>query len=113
MSKYGKLIASVLYFVAVAVYGFLSDNTLSTEEWVLVVTAFFTAILTYVVPAVPEWPWLKTVAGVSLVVLGVLVNVILGGISQAEWIQLLIAFLGAFGIAAAPATSDNGVVARP
>lgn len=113
MRRYGKVLVAVAYATATALLAFLDDNTLSMEEWVLVVIAFFTAIMTYVVPVTPEWPWMKTVVGAMLVGLGVLVNVIIGGISQSDILEIIVAVLGAIGIGAAPATSDNGQLASP
>jgi hypothetical protein len=113
MARYGKALVSVIAAVALTLYTFLNDNHISAEEWVQVCIAFTVAINVYLVPLTPEWPWMKTAVAAVTSLLNALVIVIVGGLDQQEILTLVIAVLTPFGVAMAPAVSDNGQPSNP
>lgn len=113
MRAYGKPIVAVLGAVLLTVYNLLDDNHISAVEWVTIAIALANAILTYLVPLTPEWPWMKTVVNVVLSALNVLVIVIVGGLTQQEILEIVIAVLTPLGVGIAPAISHNGVGSNP
>ncbi|GAA2715183.1 hypothetical protein ACFY2R_27770 [Micromonospora olivasterospora] len=109
-TRYGKAIASAVFFVLTVLYAKLSgDNHLDPEEWVAVAIAAVSAVGVYLVPLAPEYPWAKSAVAALLAALQVLATVILGGLDTNEWILIVLAVLQGLGVAAAPAVSDNGV----
>jgi len=113
LRTYGKAIVATLLAVAMTVYDFVDDQHIDEVEWVKIAIAFAIALQTYLVPLTPEWPWMKTVLAVVLSGLQVLVITIIGGLTQQEIIELVIAIGTPLGIGATPAISHNGVVANP
>lgn len=113
MRAYGKLVLSVIGAAIMALYGFLDDNHVSTDEWIKIGIATTLAIQVYLVPVTAEWPWMKTAVACLLAALNVLVVVIVGGVNSQELIEILIAVGTAAGVAIAPATSRNGQPASP
>ncbi|MBO4207606.1 hypothetical protein [Micromonospora echinofusca] len=110
MQKYGKAIASAVFFVLTAVYAMLSgDHRIDPEEWVAVAIAATNAIGVYLVPLTPQFGWSKTLVAGLLAALQVAATVILGGIDPDEWLLILLAVGQALGVGWAPAVSDNGV----
>jgi hypothetical protein len=110
---YGKAIVATLAAVLMTVYDFVDDQHIDTVEWVKIAIAFAIAIQTYLVPLTIEWPWMKTILAAVLSGLQVLVIVIVGGLTQQEIIELVIAIATPLGIGAAPAISHNGVGSNP
>jgi hypothetical protein len=113
MRAYGKVIMAVIGAAVTALYGFLDDGHLSTDEWIKIAIATVLAINVYVVPVTAEWPWMKTAIGAVLAALQVLVVVIVGGVNSQEVIEIIIAVLTAIGVAVTPAISHNGQPASP
>lgn len=110
---YGKAIVATLAAVLMTVYDFVDDQHIDSVEWVKIAIAFAIAVQTYLVPLTAEWPWMKTILAAILSGLQVLVIVIVGGLTQQEIIELVIAIATPLGIGAAPAISHNGVGANP
>jgi|SRR5689334_6363151 len=113
MRGFGKAIVAIIAAVLMTVYDFVDDGHLDSVEWVKVAIAFAVAVSVYLVPLTPEWPWMKTAIAVILSLLNVLVIVIVGGVSQQEIIELLIAIVTPLGIGLAPAVSANGQPSNP
>lgn len=113
MARYGKAVVSIVAAVALALYNFLNDDHVSSEEWVQICIAFTVAINVYLVPLTPEWPWMKTAVAAVTSLLNALVIVIVGGLTQQEILTLIIAILTPAGVAMAPAVSDNGQPSNP
>ncbi|MEH1016163.1 hypothetical protein V6U90_24010 [Micromonospora sp. CPCC 206060] len=110
MQKYGKAIASAVFFVLTAVYAMLSgDHRIDPEEWVAIAIAATNAVGVYLVPLAPGYGWSKTLVSGLLAALQVAATVILGGIDPDEWLLILLAVGQALGVGWAPAVSDNGV----
>jgi hypothetical protein len=117
--KYGKSIAMLLGAVAMAVFGayreFAADG-MTPSEWVLVVIAAYTVITVWMAANLASFATkTKTLVAAVGLVLNLLVSLITGGITGDEWILLLLQFLGALGVARAPAAEhvvQRTVVAR-
>lgn len=110
---YGKPIVATIAAVLLTLYDFVDDNRIDQVEWVKIGIAFTIAIQTYIVPLTVEWPWMKTIVATILSGLQVLVIVIIGGLTQQEIVELVIAIITPLGIGIAPAISHNGVAANP
>lgn len=110
---YGKPIVATIAAVLMTLYDFVDDNHIDEVEWVKIAIAFAIAIQTYIVPLTVEWPWMKTVVATLLSGLQVLVIVIVGGLTQQEIVELVIAIITPLGIGIAPAVSHNGVASNP
>ena len=113
MIKYGKVIVAILAAGVIALYDYLNDGHITSEEWVHVFIAVGLAVQVYLVPLTPEWPWMKTGVAVVLAVLNVLVISIVGGITQREIVELALAALTPLGVGVAPAISNNGQPSNP
>jgi hypothetical protein len=107
LRKYGKALAAALVFVVTAVQAAVSDGHVTQQEDIQIAIAAATALNVYLVPAVPDWPWAKTVVGVILAVLNALTTLIVGGIQPADWTALILAALTAVGVTLAPAVSNT------
>lgn len=107
--KYGKAIAATLGAVALSIYAALTDNHISTLEWILSGQAWIGAVGVYLVPLAPEYTWGKTAVGALFAGSEVLVLAVPGGVTSHEWLGILIAVGAAAGIAGLPAVSSNGI----
>lgn len=110
-SRYGKSIAAVLGAVALSIYVALTDDRISTLEWVLAGQAWLGALGVYVVPLAPQYRWGKTAVGALFAGSELLVLVLPGGVNRQEWLGIVIVVASAAGVAGLPAVSDNGVSA--
>ncbi|MGN9777108.1 hypothetical protein ACTMS0_15285 [Micromonospora sp. H33] len=111
--KYGKALAATAFAALTALYAKSSgDGVVDPDEWVAIAIATASAVGVYVVPLAPRYRWTKTAVASLLAGLQVLATVILGGVHANEWLLIVIAIGQALGVAAAPATSDNGVTSR-
>jgi hypothetical protein len=110
MNDKGKAIFATLYAVA-ALFVPLVDSGFrpDAEGWTQISIGVATAVITYIVPVIPEAPWAKTFAAIVLLLLQTLVTVIGDGINSADVLMLAFTLAGALGIQIAPATSANGV----
>lgn len=105
-NTYGKSIFAAVYAVAVVAVPLLSgDGHIDPSEGVAIGIAACTAILTYLVPLVPAYPWTKTAVGAVLAGLQVATTVIVGGVDGNDWLLIAAAVVSALGIATAPAVS--------
>jgi hypothetical protein len=104
---HGKALVAVAIAAVTAIQAALSDGHITQTETVQITIAFFTAVSVFLVPAVKEWPWMKTAVAVLLAVLNLLVSLIVDGVSSADWTALVLAALTALGVGAAPAVSET------
>jgi 2-keto-3-deoxy-6-phosphogluconate aldolase len=99
MTQYSKfaaaVVATVLSAISAALFG---DGVISATEWVNVAIAGVGAAAVFAAPNVPGAAYTKSVLAVLTAVLTVLASAIVGGISTEEWIQILLAGLGAVGV---------------
>lgn len=113
-NRYGKALAATVFAALTALYATSSgDGRVDPDEWVAIAIAVVSAVGVYLVPLAPRYRWTKTAVAALLAGLQVLATVVLGGMDANEWLLVVIAIGQALGVAAAPATSDNGVASRP
>jgi hypothetical protein len=106
---YGKTIAvllATLVMAGITAYRAVAADGVSASEWVLVVIAVAGTVNVWATANVPAFAKAKTLVGAIFLVLNLLVGFITGGISGDEWMLLAIQFLGALGLAIAPAVSS-------
>jgi hypothetical protein len=108
-SRYGKAIAATLGAVAMSIYVALTDNHITTLEWILAGQAWIGALGVYVVPLAPQYRYGKTAVGALFAGSEALVLAVPGGVDGHEWLGILTVIGAAAGIAGLPARSDNGV----
>lgn len=110
------MLLATLVMAAIAAYRELSADGMTPSEWVTVLIALFSAITVWAAANVPSFSRAKTFVAAVGLVLNLLVSVIVGGITTDEWILLAVNFLGALGVAVAPAVStltNNPASAAP
>lgn len=106
-SKYGKALAQILMALLVIGASVTSgDGHVSGEEWFQVAIASGSAVSVYLVPAVPEWPWMKTAIAAVLAGVTFAGSVALDGLSTNDIINIGIAVFSVGLTALAPARSD-------
>lgn len=111
-NKYGKALISLGGAVVIAAWqGLSGDHHIDVREGAVTVIAFGNALIVYLVPLMPDKPWLKTAAGAIVAGATALSAVALGGLSYDELTVVGIAVLQALGIKFGPAISDNGTEA--
>lgn len=103
-ATYGKALAYVAATVLTALAAALSGG-ITAAEGVQIAIAGTGAVLVWLVPLHPSWPWAKTAIGVVLAVLNALATVVLGGVDGSEIIGLALTALTALGVTVAPAAS--------
>lgn len=103
--NYGKAFAAVVAaLVSAAVAAMAGDQVIDAVEWVNVAIAAVTAAAVFTAPNVPGAKYTKSILAVLGAVLALLTSFITDGVSATEWLQLLLAALGALGVYAAPYT---------
>lgn len=103
--NYGKSFAAVAAaLISAAVAAMAGDQVIDAVEWVNVAIAGVTSAAVFAAPNVPGAKYTKSVLAVLGAVLVLLTSFITDGISATEWLQLLLAALGALGVYAAPYT---------
>lgn len=78
--------------------GLTGDSHFSTVEIINVAIAVVGAIGVYYVPNAPNGPVAKSVVAALMAVLTLAVNLIAGGLTLTEWIQLAVAGFSAIGV---------------
>jgi hypothetical protein len=112
VKQYGKAIAATLGAVAMSLYVALTDNHVTTLEWVLAGQAWIGAAGVYLVPLAPQYRWGKTAVAALFAGSEVLVLAIPGGVTGHEWLGIVIAIGAASGVAGLHSVSANGVSSR-
>lgn len=110
--RYGKALAAVILAAVTATTAALSDRHVTTAEWLQIAIATVTAILVYLVPAAPGWPWAKSAVGVVLAGLNAAATLIVGGWNTGSGTEIVLAILTAVFVRFSPATSTTGVPAE-
>lgn len=104
---HGKSLAmllATLVMAALASYReFVADGSMTPSEWVTVVIAVFTTFTVWAAANISGFDKAKTLVAAAGLILNLLVSVIVGGITSDEWMLLAVQFLGALGVARAPA----------
>lgn len=104
----------VVVVALVALQSFLVTPGMTGEEWIQVAIQATTAISVYVVANLAPgsvWYWTKFLVAALLAVLNLAVTMLVGGIDSSEVINLVLAALGALGVAGVGNTAQ--VVRRP
>lgn len=106
-SRFGKSFAQILMALLVVGASVTSgDGHVSGEEWFQVAIAAGSATSVYLVPAVPEWPWMKTVVAAVLAGVTFSGSVALDGLSSNDIINIAIVVFGVALTAWAPADTQ-------
>jgi hypothetical protein len=100
--NYMKLLWAVAGAVALAVKGALADDGMSLEDYVTVGAAGLAALGTWLVPNTPALATAKTWVNALVLGSGVLVPLLLDGVTAQEWVTVLISVLTAVGVYALP-----------
>lgn len=108
---YGQSIAAALVLVGTAVQAALSDSVtggqITQVERVQIAIAVVNAGLVWLVPNLPQWPWLKTGLAAALAALQLTTSLIIDGMSSADWSALIIAALMVLAPAVTPSKSES------
>lgn len=109
VKKYGKGIASLAVTLINLLIGALTDNNISSAEWLTIGASLVATIAVVGVPNSPSNPALKTVAQVLAPVLGGLAVAIVTpeGISSTVVLTLVVAAAGAAGVYQVPNHGDT------
>lgn len=111
---YGKSImmaAAAIVIAGITAYRAVAGNGVTASEWVAVVLAVMGAANVWAAANVPAFVKAKTLVAALFVVGQVVQTSITGGISADEWLLLVLQFLGALGVAAAPSRSTGPAIA--
>ena len=100
--NYMKLLWAVAGAVALAVKGALVDDGMSLEDYVTVGAAGLAALGTWLMPNTPALATAKTWVNALVLGSGVLVPLLLDGVTGEEWVTVLIAVMTAAGVYAFP-----------
>lgn len=107
-NKYGKALVAVLAAVLAVVASVTSgDGHVSDEEKMQIAIALVTAISVYLVPAVPEWPWMKTAIAAVLAGLVAASSLFVDGWSVNDTTNVLIAVIGVILVEISPANTEQ------
>lgn len=100
---YAKTVAQILATgVAAVLVALTGDGAFSDVELINVAIAVVGAVGVLYVPNAPNGPVAKLVVSALMAVLTLAVNLIADGVTISEWLQLVMAALGAIGVYAIP-----------
>lgn len=97
-----KLVTALVGALAFALYGALADDVMSVTDWVQTGALVLAAFGTWLVPNTARLAAAKLWVSALVVGSGVLVPLLVGGVSGQEWMQVLIAVLTAAGVYLVP-----------
>lgn len=110
--KYGKAIVSLLFAVGIAAWQkYSGDRNIDLAEAVVITLAFGNAVMTWIVPLVPEYPWAKSAASAIVAAATMATSLVLDGIQGDDLTVIITVAVQALGVKFAPAMSNNGVSA--
>lgn len=99
MKPIAKTIVQILAAgVSAAIVALTGDNAFSAVELINIAIALVGAVGVYYVPNAPSGPVAKAVVATLMAVLTLAVELIAGGMTLSEWLQLAIAAVGALGV---------------
>lgn len=99
MKPIAKTIVQILAAgVSAAIVALTGDNAFSAVELINIIIALVGAVGVYYVPNAPNGPVAKAVVAALMAVLTLAVELIAGGMTLSEWLQLAIAAAGALGV---------------
>lgn len=101
--NYAKALAAVITTgLSGIIAGLTGDGVIDTAEWINVAILAAGAAAVFTAPNVPGARYTKSTLAVLTAVLTLAVNLIPGGMTLTEWLQLGMAALGALGVYAVP-----------
>jgi O-antigen ligase len=96
----GKPIVTFLTAFAMAVVGFWSDHFIDTVEWINIGIIFVSLFAVYITPNLNAGlgKYAKMIGAGLFAALTLLVTFLSSGVDASEWVQVIVAFVGAFGV---------------
>lgn len=96
---YAKMVAQIVATaVSAAIVALTGDGAFSNVELINIAIATVGAIGVFYVPNASNGPVAKAVVATLMAVLTLAVNLIADGVTLSEWLQLVVAALGALGV---------------
>jgi uncharacterized membrane protein len=105
LRTHGRALAAFAAAVATIVASALTDGRVTTDEKLQIAVAFVTGIAVYLAPNYPNARWIKTAVAVVLAGLNAAAAALTGGISPAEWVNVIIAAIGVLAVGFTPSES--------
>lgn len=112
LRRYGMAIIMVVVAGAQAVIAGATGG-FATDEKLQIAVTIAGAVVVYIVPNVPQWPWAKTGVGAVIVGLNLAQQLLAGGITPEEWLMIGVAVLGALGLLVNPNVLSTSSVSVP
>lgn len=96
----GKPLVTLATAVIMAIIGYLDDQVISSMEWLLITVVALNAITVYIVPNLTGGlaKYTKAIVQLASAAVGALILVWANGVDTSEWLQVLVAALGAIGV---------------
>lgn len=108
LKKYQKvLVAALGVIVSAVVASFIGDGVMTFSELVNVVVLGAGTVSVGIAPNIPGSKYVKAALAAVSAVATLLLSVASGGINSAEWAQIVVAVLTAFGVYQLPNTGDT------
>ncbi|SRR6266540_1992663 len=102
MTLYAKSAVMVLMTVVSAIVAALTDDKVSTAEWINVAIIGFGAAQVFTAANIPGAKYTKFSLALLTAAATALVSFLSNGVTVAEWLQVAVAAAAAVGVAAAP-----------
>jgi hypothetical protein len=106
LKTYSKAFAMVLFTIISAIVAALTDDVVTTAEWINIAILGFGAAQVFTAPNVPYSKYTKTILAALTAAATALVSFLTNGVSTAEWLQVLVAVGAAVGVYVAPRSSN-------
>lgn len=110
MTRYAKAAVAVIAAVATALVAVLTDDTVTTSEWLQVAIAGTSAVVVWLAANVPDAPTAKTWAAATLAALQAVAAAITGGITGPEWIGIALSVAAVLGVWGTPNGPARGAL---
>jgi hypothetical protein len=102
MKIYAKSIGMVVMTIVSGIVAALTDDKVTTVEWINVALLAFAAAQVFTAPNVPGAKYTKTFLAVLTAAATAVVSFLSNGVTTAEWLQVLVAAAAAVGVYALP-----------
>jgi hypothetical protein len=110
------ILGVVVMAILTSVQSAMADSHIDAQEWVQVGLGVLMAFNVWATANLPQYTSMKTYVAAAITVGAALYTFIVGGVSAAEWINLVILALSAVGVSLAPqpvTTVINGTTVPP
>jgi hypothetical protein len=111
--RFGRAVVAVITAGGVLLASALTDGQVDQGEALQIAIQVVTAASVWLAPNVPYSGGIKTALAVLLAVLNLATSVIVGGLTAAEVVNLVLAGIGALGVGVAPSVSRGELTAPP